>query len=182
MGLALHIEPDTSNASLIISASALVIMIFIWLPKRYLARALNSSTMQGEAVCSLSCIQITIVLFIGSLVFRLWRGGWWIDNATSLILGLLFGRESWKMLSWVRNPNFTGGCCGDCQIRMPADAELQEPYRDLCGCCSEKDNCLIVVEDCDCKMGNTWKGGKRVLKLRRTSTKYLNLRCNVACR
>lgn len=64
VALALHQEPDTSNSTLIISASALVIMIFIWLPKRYLAGMLNSSAMQGEATCSLSCIQITIVLRI----------------------------------------------------------------------------------------------------------------------
>lgn len=65
-------------------------MIAIWLPKRYLARALNSSTMQGEATCSLSCIQITLVLFAGSLIYKLWRGGWWVDSATSMILGVLF--------------------------------------------------------------------------------------------
>lgn len=140
--LALHIEPDSSNASLIISASALVIMILIWLPKRYLARALNSSTMMGEATCSLSCIQITTVLFIGSLIFRLWKGGWWVDSATSLILGLLFGREAWKMISWVRDPEFNGGCCADCkQPRLTTDAELGQQYHDLCDCCLEKDEC-----------------------------------------
>ncbi|GJJ10199.1 hypothetical protein Clacol_004425 [Clathrus columnatus] len=114
--LALHEAPETSNASLIISGSALLIMIFIWLPKRYLARQLNSSTMQGEATCSLSCIQITIVLFIGSLIYRVWRGGWWIDGATSIILGILFGWEGVKMVRWARDPEFDGGCCSSCRV------------------------------------------------------------------
>ena len=149
VGLAKHSEPDSSNASLVVSASALVIMILIWLPKRTLARRLDSSTMEGEATCSLSCIQITIVLFVGSLVFRLWEGGWWVDSATSIILGLLFAREAWKMLSWVQNPNFNGGCCGGCSNannnkppRLEEDAaELGEQYRDLCECCNEKEEC-----------------------------------------
>ncbi|KZO92977.1 hypothetical protein CALVIDRAFT_529784 [Calocera viscosa TUFC12733] len=156
--LVLHEHPDTSNASLIISASALVIMILIWLPKRYLARTLNSSTMAGEATCSLSCIQITLVLFAGSLIYRLWKGGWWVDSATSLILGLLFGWEGWKMVRWARDENFDGGCCSDCapprleEGRVGAGGELTEQYRDICECCEKKAECraadACVCDDC----------------------------------
>ena len=128
-------------------------MILIYLPKRYLARALNSSTMAGEAVCSLSCIQITLVLFVGSLVFRLWQGGWWVDSATSIVLGLLFAREAYKMLSWVRNPDFNGGCCDACAVNSSLKdpkLELEEQYRDLCECCFEKDECRDS-ETCKCE-------------------------------
>lgn len=140
VGLALHQSPDSSNASLIISASALACMVLIWLPKRYLAKALNSNAMQGEATCSLSCIQITIALFTGSLVYRLWKGGWWVDSATALVLGGLFGWEGYKMLRWAGDPAFNGGCCRSC-ADVPVPDELAETYRDLCGCCAEKDDC-----------------------------------------
>lgn len=126
-------------------------MIFIWLPKRYLARALDSSAMKGEATCSLSCIQITIVLFVGSLVRRLWENGWWVDSATSLFLGMLFGWEAYKTIEWVRDPAFDGGCCKGCA--PPAAAveakEMGERYRDLCGCCVEKKECKDAGE-CKC--------------------------------
>lgn len=138
VGLAKQSKPDVSNVSLIISGSALVLMVLIWLPKRFLARALNSSAMAGEATCSLSCIQITIVLFIGSLVFRLWPGGWWVDSATSLVLGLLFGWEGYKLIKWARDPEFDGSCCKSCQ---PPAAQPNEPYFDLCDCCAEKSMC-----------------------------------------
>jgi hypothetical protein len=155
VALALHQEPDASNASLIISASALVLMVAIWLPKRYLSRSLNSSAMQGEATCSLSCIQITIVLFAGSLIFRVWHGGWWVDSATTLLLGALFGWEGWKMIRWVRNPAFDGGCC-DCAPKERASlplpiTELGEQYRDLCDCCQQKEECKEAQE---CKCGD----------------------------
>ena len=152
--LVTHDEPTTSPASLIISASALVIMILLWLPKRYLARALDSSTMAGEAACSLSCIQITLVVFVGALVFKLSRRAWWVDSAACIVLSILFAREAWKMLRWVSNPEFNGGCCGGCSHPKPqsvekgeaakardVDEEKAEDYFDLCECCFTNDAC-----------------------------------------
>ncbi|KAI3615157.1 integral membrane protein [Moniliophthora roreri] len=155
-GLATHDEPTTSNASLIVSASALVLMVAIWLPKRYLARALNSSAMQGETQCSLSCIQITVVLFAGALIFKLWHGGWWVDSATSIVLGLLFGWEGWKMLRWATSPSFDGGCCDHCHNREDNESgavEVQERYKDLCDCCGGSEVCQTAGE-CKCPAPN----------------------------
>jgi len=155
VALALHQEPDISNASTVVSAGALILMVVIWLPKRYLARELNSSAMQGEATCSLSCIQITIVLFVGSFVFRLWHGGWWVDSATSLLLGILFGWEGWKMVRWVCDPAFDGGCCGHCgphkkSVPPVGAAELGEISRDLCERCLQNSECR-VSDECKCE-------------------------------
>ena len=98
--------------------------------------------MRGEATCSLSCIQITVVLFVGSLVYRLWKGGWWVNGATSIILGLLFGWEGAKMIKWALDPQFSGGCCGDCKPAAldAGKAELGK-QRNTDGCCPEKDDC-----------------------------------------
>ena len=71
-------------------------MVAIWLPNRYLARALTSSSdsaMAGEATWVLSCIQIAIIIFVGSLIFKLWTKGWWVNSATALILSAQFGWE-----------------------------------------------------------------------------------------
>lgn len=109
-----HNHPDSSTASLIISASALIIMILVWLPKPYLAKALNSSAMHGEAKCSLACIYITIVLLIGTIIYRFWEGGWWVDSATAIILGVLFLKECIEMILWGLSKEFSGGCCKTC--------------------------------------------------------------------
>lgn len=114
VALVTHEQPNTSTPSLIISASALGLMILIWLPKPWIARALDSSAMHGEAKCSLACISITGVLLAGTLIYRYWKGGWWVDSATAMVLGLLFLRESWNMVRWGMSKAFTGGCCKSC--------------------------------------------------------------------
>jgi len=72
-----------------------------------------------------------------------------VDSATSLILGVLFGWEGYKMIKWVRDPNFDGGCCKECLPSGNAE-ELGESYRDLCDCCTEKTECKTAGE---CKCG-----------------------------
>lgn len=114
VALATHAEPESSKASLIVSAASLVFMIFVWLPKPWIATELNSSVMRGEAACSLACIYLTIVLFIGSLIYKLWQGGWWIDSAVAILLGFFFLRQGWEMITWARNKDFDGGCCKTC--------------------------------------------------------------------
>lgn len=171
-GLVTHDEPTTSPASLIVSASALVLMILLWLPKRYLAKALDSSTMAGEAACSLSCIQITLVVFIGALVFKISRKAWWVDSAACVLLSILFAREAWKMLRWVTDPEFNGGCCGACAQPKAKDEtstssksaammdgkvkdeEKAEDYRDLCECCFKNDECRDS-DVCKCSSPST---------------------------
>lgn len=114
IGLVTHAEPESSKASLIVSAASLVFMIFIWLPKPWIAAELNSSVMRGEAACSLACIYLTIVLFVGSLVYKLWQKGWWIDSVVAILLGFFFLHEGWEMIAWARNKDFNGGCCKTC--------------------------------------------------------------------
>ncbi|KAG6331118.1 hypothetical protein ID866_7972 [Astraeus odoratus] len=118
--LVAHEHPSQSDAALIIAGSTVFIMFFFWVPKRYLARALNSSTMHGEALCTLSCIQFSGVLLIGSLVYRVWQHGWWVDSATAIIIALLFGWEGIKMVRWAQHKDFSGGCCAHGHDESPA--------------------------------------------------------------
>ncbi|KAH7882341.1 hypothetical protein F5I97DRAFT_1785080, partial [Phlebopus sp. FC_14] len=112
--LVAHEHPTTSDASPIIAAVSIGSMFLLWLPKRYLARALNSSTMHGEAMCTLSCLQLSVALLIGSLIYREWRGGWWVDSVTAIVIALLFGWEGIKMIRWAMDKDFDGGCCASC--------------------------------------------------------------------
>ena len=106
-------HPPTTVPGLVISALSLACMVFLWRAKRQAAQALDSATLEADAACSLACIQLSTVLFAGSLLFLLLPGLWWVDAAAALGLALLIGREGLGMVRAARSAAFTGGCgCG----------------------------------------------------------------------
>lgn len=140
--LSKHEHPDTVLPSLIISASALALMIAIWLPKVYLYKRLNSSTMKAEADCSLACIALTSVLLGGSVIYRFWKGGWWVDSAVALVFGLYFAKDGIEMVRWTRHPEFNGGCCNTCAARpITQEHSRSQTSNNRCDCCMEKQSC-----------------------------------------
>ncbi|KAH0839492.1 hypothetical protein J3R83DRAFT_321 [Lanmaoa asiatica] len=109
--LAAHDHPSTALPAILIAASSTAFTLVLYLAKRYLALALDSSALNGEAICALCCMQLSVVLLIGSLIYRVWDSGWWVDAATAIAIGMMFGWEGVKMVRWARNKDFDGGCC-----------------------------------------------------------------------
>lgn len=110
-------HPETTLPGIIISTLSLSFMFFLWRAKVGVATALNSLTVMKDASCSLACIHLSIVLFVGSLIFYFFPDLWWVDAAAAIILSVFIGREGWETLEAARNPDFSGGCgCGpkDC--------------------------------------------------------------------
>ena len=113
--LTLHEKPDSDTASIAISATAIAVMAVLYFTKVHIALALSSSTLESDAQCSLCCIQLSSVLFIGSLVTR-FAGDvvWWFDGATALVIALLVGREGFDAIRNARRKDFNGcGCCDE---------------------------------------------------------------------
>lgn len=106
-------HPPSTVPGLIISALSLALMAYLWRAKLQTAKALDSATLEADATCSLACIQLSGVLFAGSLLFLLVPTLWWVDAAAALGLALLIGKEGISMIRAARSPGFTGGCgCG----------------------------------------------------------------------
>ncbi len=106
-------HPPTTVPGLVISALSLACMVFLWRAKRQAAQALDSATLEADAACSLACIQLSAVLFAGSLVFLLQPVLWWVDATAALARARLIGREGLGMVRTARSAAFTGGCgCG----------------------------------------------------------------------
>jgi divalent metal cation (Fe/Co/Zn/Cd) transporter len=106
-------HPPTTVPGLVISAMSLSFMVFLWRAKLKTAKGLDSATVAADAACSLACIQLSGVLFVGSLVFLLLPTLWWVDAAAALGLALLLGKEGLGMIRAARSERFTGGCgCG----------------------------------------------------------------------
>jgi divalent metal cation (Fe/Co/Zn/Cd) transporter len=103
-------HPPTTVPGLVISILSLSFMVFLWRAKLHTAKGLDSSTVAADAACSLACIQLSMVLFAGSLLFLLAPSLWWVDAAAALGLALLIGREGFNMIRAARSEGFTGGC------------------------------------------------------------------------
>lgn len=111
--LAAREHPPTTLPGLIISALSLSFMVFLWRAKLLAARGLDSATVAADAACSRACIQLSGVLFAGSLVFVALPSLWWVDAVAALVLALLIGREGLGMVRAAQGDGFTGGCgCG----------------------------------------------------------------------
>jgi divalent metal cation (Fe/Co/Zn/Cd) transporter len=106
-------HPATTVPGLVIAALSLAFMVFLWRAKRAAATALDSAALRSDAACSRACIQLSLVLFAGSLLFLLTPRLWWVDGAAALLLALLIGREGLESIRAARDPGFTGDCgCG----------------------------------------------------------------------
>ncbi|CAG8564561.1 5145_t:CDS:1 [Diversispora eburnea] len=108
-------QPDTALPTLIISSVSLSFIIFLWLGKCYLAFNLDSATLAAEAQCSLACLEITSVIFLGSSLYVVWSEGWWQDSTATLFIGLLFigllfAKDGVKMILNANSINFDCGC------------------------------------------------------------------------
>lgn len=108
--LGLRRHPDTTLPGLIVSLASLGFMFWLWRAKLQAARALDSRTLEGDAACSLACIQLSCVLFLGSLVYLVAPALWWADAVAALVLAVFIGREGLSTLRAARRPDFSGGC------------------------------------------------------------------------
>jgi len=151
VALSKHQTPDTALPSLIISASALGLMVVIWLPKVYLYQRLNSSAMKAEANCSRACIILALVLLGGSIIYRFWKRVWWVDSTVAIAFGLYFAKDGVEMIRWARHPEFNGGCCNTCAATPNSSRELSRGLPDniRCNCCMEKQACKEAAQ-CMC--------------------------------
>ena len=89
---------------------SLSFMYWLWRAKLRTARALDSHSLMGDAACSRSCMQLSGVLFGGSLLFRLAPSLWWVDAVAALVLSGFIAWEGVAGIRAARRPDFPGGC------------------------------------------------------------------------
>ncbi|MBI4913468.1 MAG: cation transporter [Acidobacteria bacterium] len=102
--------PGTTLPGVVVSLLSLAFMAWLWVSKRKAASALDSRTLEGDAACSLVCIQLSGVLLAGSLLYLLVPALWWADAVAALVLSAFIAREGISGIRAARRPDFTGGC------------------------------------------------------------------------
>jgi divalent metal cation (Fe/Co/Zn/Cd) transporter len=108
--LSSHHHPDTTVPGLLVSTLSIGFMFWLWKAKQRAAKALDSRSLEGDAACSLACIQLSTVLFAGSLAFLLVPALWWADAGAALLLSAFIAREGVAGIRGAMKPDFTGGC------------------------------------------------------------------------
>lgn len=103
-------HPETTLPGIVISLLSLSFMFFLWNAKKKLAIELDSKTVAKDADCSMACIKLSAVLFVGSLLFLILPQFWWADSVAALILSFLVGKEGWETVSLAQREDFSGGC------------------------------------------------------------------------
>lgn len=91
-------HPRSTLPGMIIALVSLSFMFYLWSAKRKLGILLGSQVLLKDAACSLACIQLSVVLLIGSVTFELAPVLWWIDASAALLLGGLIFREGWSIV------------------------------------------------------------------------------------
>lgn len=103
-------HPETTVPGLIISALSLSFMFLLWRSKQRVARILDSAALKSDAACSLACIQLSSILFAGSLLFWVAPALGWVDAVAGLGLAILIAREGLQGIRAARQADFSGGC------------------------------------------------------------------------
>jgi divalent metal cation (Fe/Co/Zn/Cd) transporter len=89
---------DFSRSGLVIALAAIPMMWVLSRRKLALAGALGSRALRVDAVESITCGWLSLVVVIG-LLAQLTLGGWWVDSVTSLAVVWFLvkeGREAWS--------------------------------------------------------------------------------------
>lgn len=88
---------EFSQPGLLVCLAAIPIMWLLSQRKLAIAEALGSRALRADAVESITCGWLSLVVLIGLLAqLALWA--WWVDSATSLVIVWLLvkeGREAW---------------------------------------------------------------------------------------
>lgn len=108
-----HKHPETTIPGVFVSLASLLVMFVLWRSKVRTAAALNSHAMRSDAACSFACMQLSLVVLFGSLLFWISPRLWWVDALTALIISVLIAKEGMESYHASLEPDFSGGCgCG----------------------------------------------------------------------
>lgn len=92
-----HKRQETSVAGLVVTGAAIPVMYWLATNKLALAKRLGSAALRSDAVESLTCGYLSIVVF-AALTAQWFLGAWWVSGVGGLVLvPLLFreGLEAW---------------------------------------------------------------------------------------
>ena len=103
-------HPDTTLPGVIVSIVSLSFMVFLWAKKKEVGTKLGSQTVVNDAACSMACIKLSAVLFVGSGVFYFAPQLWWADALAAIVMSYFIFQEGREMRAAAKAGKIA--CCG----------------------------------------------------------------------
>lgn len=120
--IVMHQYPNTQIPALIISGICLVSMYGLYVGKLKAANKVQSATLMSDASCTLGCMHLSGVIFVGSLIFMAWKWKfgtdtlWFVSPCLTWFVAYSVGKEGYVIFKNARSENFDGsvscGCSG----------------------------------------------------------------------
>jgi divalent metal cation (Fe/Co/Zn/Cd) transporter len=100
-GLLSHSTPDISPLGIAVSAAAVLVMPYLAIRKRTIARRIDSEALAGDAVNSLTCAYMAGTVLLGLLLNAVF-GWWWVEYVAALLFLAWLFRETLEAFAEAR--------------------------------------------------------------------------------
>jgi divalent metal cation (Fe/Co/Zn/Cd) transporter len=100
-GLAARARPEASPVGIAISLLAVLVMPYLAVTKRRIARAIDSAALEGDAAESVTCAYMAATVLVG-LALNAAFGWWWAEGLAALLFLFWLVRETWEVFEEVR--------------------------------------------------------------------------------
>jgi divalent metal cation (Fe/Co/Zn/Cd) transporter len=94
-GLITRSQPESSPVGIMIAAAALLIMPYLAVSKRRIAKRIHSEALEGDAANSITCAYMAGTVLVGLTLNSLF-GWWWAENVAALLFLFWLVRETWE--------------------------------------------------------------------------------------
>lgn len=101
-GIAVHAMPESSPIGIAISAAAVIVMPWLAITKRRIAKQIDSGALRGDAASSLTCGYMAATVLIGLALNALFRW-WWAEDVAALVFLFWLVQETREALEEARD-------------------------------------------------------------------------------
>jgi divalent metal cation (Fe/Co/Zn/Cd) transporter len=100
-GLITHSKPESSIIGIGVSAVAILIMPYLAVTKRRIAKRIKSEALAGDAANSITCAYMAGTVLVG-LVLNILLGWWWVEYIAALVFLVWLVRETLEAFTEVK--------------------------------------------------------------------------------
>ena len=101
-GLLVHAKPESSILGIGVSAAAVLVMPYLAVTKRRIARRIHSDALSGDAANSITCAYMAGAVLVG-LVLNSLFGWWWAEYVAALLFLVWLLRETLEAFEEARS-------------------------------------------------------------------------------